>query len=719
VLLDVRFQANYTGQGTLVLLLDGDPVGSQEVSFAESDLGGATFPGLSFKRGRHRIEVRFRGEDDFEANNRMEEVRVVQDRLRVLVVAQAEAARMYGAALKAQDILVWVTTPVQSDPALLSRVDAVILDAPPSSLSENRDFLSGLDHFVREKGGGLFIVFGEKGFAPAAFEPTSLGRMSPLMPAPVLPPKPLPKPKPKPLPPPKDPPVKALVEKPMPGPPVVGPAKKVEVGRAALVLLIDKSGSMAGPKIAIARQAAVGATEELGPDDLLGIVTFDFEARWLVPLMPAKNDRRIQRLIAGLEASGGTNIYPALVLAQEGLKKAEAEIHHVILISDGFNQNVEDFKGLVERMGRDGISVSTIGVGASFDPVLLSSIAYWSRGDTGKFDFACDFTKIPKIVLVHTRWAADGFSDLPKTETAPGAVPPPTEDERPKTPIPEPEAPPVPLPAPSDPKEEVPPPPSVPENPAVKMRGTTLVHPAPPFAGLSPNALPALVGARQAQARPLSDVLLASEDGWPLFAVMNVGQGRVAALAGELARGKEGFLQWNRFGTFLAQTLRWLPFSGPSTPRFAIAYRYVAGHGGEVRLRLDGSLEKPMLVLNGSDGLRMEVRLRHAGGGIWTGRWTGPFAGPIRGEIQGAVKGSPMVFGMNPVLPPQALREPDNELLMRIAHESGGRFKPSPPLRASPVLPMNGKNRPLAFPFLIAAAALLLPTALLRRRRTG
>src|SRR5687767_8247580 len=57
----------------------------------------------------------------------------------------------------------------------------------------------------------------------------------------------------------------------------------------ALLLIIDKSGSMDyggrdGPnKMAMAREAAVLATEELDPTDQIGVLVFDDSNRWLVP----------------------------------------------------------------------------------------------------------------------------------------------------------------------------------------------------------------------------------------------------------------------------------------------------------------------------------------------------------------------------------------------------------------------------------------------------
>ena len=70
-------------------------------------------------------------------------------------------------------------------------------------------------------------------------------------------------------------------------------AKVEAVG--ALVLVIDSSGSMAGEKIAWAKAAAAAAAEMLGRRDFIGVVAFDTEYRWIVPLARNGSASRTRR----------------------------------------------------------------------------------------------------------------------------------------------------------------------------------------------------------------------------------------------------------------------------------------------------------------------------------------------------------------------------------------------------------------------------------------
>jgi Ca-activated chloride channel homolog len=80
----------------------------------------------------------------------------------------------------------------------------------------------------------------------------------------------------------------------------------------AVVLIIDKSSSMEGKKIELARQAAVGVVEHLRPIDLVGVLIFDNSFQWDVPIRHAEDKVLIKRLISGIIPDGGTQIAPAL-----------------------------------------------------------------------------------------------------------------------------------------------------------------------------------------------------------------------------------------------------------------------------------------------------------------------------------------------------------------------------------------------------------------------
>ena len=69
---------------------------------------------------------------------------------------------------------------------------------------------------------------------------------------------------------------------------IIVPEPDVDVLRAplALALVIDRSGSMHGDKLAYATRSAEWLAGRLHADDLLAIVDYDDEVRVIVPLAP-------------------------------------------------------------------------------------------------------------------------------------------------------------------------------------------------------------------------------------------------------------------------------------------------------------------------------------------------------------------------------------------------------------------------------------------------
>ena len=83
----------------------------------------------------------------------------------------------------------------------------------------------------------------------------------------------------------------------------------------AVVLIIDKSSSMEGRKMELARVAAIGVVENLRPIDQVGVLIFDNSFEWAVPIRRAEDKATIKRLISGITPDGGTQIAPALTEA--------------------------------------------------------------------------------------------------------------------------------------------------------------------------------------------------------------------------------------------------------------------------------------------------------------------------------------------------------------------------------------------------------------------
>ena len=97
----------------------------------------------------------------------------------------------------------------------------------------------------------------------------------------------------------------------------------------------DRSGSMSGPKIELAKEAARPTLDVLQPSDKLGIIAFDSAPVTVVRLQRAANRLKITDSVSRLSPGGGTAIFPALDQAYRVLSATQAKVKHIILLTDG------------------------------------------------------------------------------------------------------------------------------------------------------------------------------------------------------------------------------------------------------------------------------------------------------------------------------------------------------------------------------------------------
>jgi len=153
---------------------------------------------------------------------------------------------------------------------------------------------------------------------------------------------------------------------------LVGSADAKPHVSGSVALLLDRSGSMQGPKLEQVKQAALAAVAALDPTDQVEIIAFDSEATVLVPLQPVANRVEIGKQLAKLDAGGGTAFAPALKLALDALRDAKGP-RHVVFLTDGEAPS-DGVADLGKRMHDAKITVTAIGVQGA-DRNLLSMIA--------------------------------------------------------------------------------------------------------------------------------------------------------------------------------------------------------------------------------------------------------------------------------------------------------------------------------------------------------
>lgn len=280
--------------------------------------------------------------------------------------------------------------------------------------------------------------------------------------------------------------------------PVRGDPNPAPQQPTALMLVLDKSLSMEGPKIAMVRQAARASIAGLRPIDKVGLIAFDKEFRWVLPLGTVQETTGADSAIESIEASGGTRIYPAMQAAYDAILPIQATRKHIILLTDGMSPP-GDLPQLEEDAAKNRITISTIGVGDDVDSKFLQDIADATHG---KSYFIEDPHKITEIVNDETK-------DLENTEIV----------EKPVH--------------------------------AVSVRPMELTD------GIDFTHSPELLGFVKTKARPGAETILRMNTGEPLLVRWQYGLGRVATfLSDSRARWSAGWVGWRSYGAFWPQIVR-------------------------------------------------------------------------------------------------------------------------------------------------------------------
>jgi len=184
----------------------------------------------------------------------------------------------------------------------------------------------------------------------------------------------------------------------------------------AVVLLLDRSSSMgeyAGgdQKIELLKRAATAAIQQLGEDDLIGVMSFSDGLAWEVELQKFLGNaqkREIAQKIEELSAHGGTVLYPALQEAFDRLENIQARIKHIVVFSDGkveFDRS--GFAGLFEKIRNSTITVSVVAIDEQPDMAFLQQLVNAGKGELYP---AQDMRKLPLISLrvardvIRSRW---------------------------------------------------------------------------------------------------------------------------------------------------------------------------------------------------------------------------------------------------------------------------------------------------------------------------
>jgi uncharacterized membrane protein len=423
--------------------------------------------------------------DTIEENNRAVGTVLVHGRPQVLLADRDRGhAQSLAAALRAQQLEVTLVDPsgIPRDMAGLQKYDGIVL-SNVSAIQLDRARMALIRDYVRDVGGGLIMVGGDHSFGLGGYYQTPIEEALPV---------------------------------------TMDVKQRVDVPNLSIVLSIDRSDSMttlASGKVTyldLAKEAAHLVVDLLDENSEVGVMSWDTDWKWEVPLRQARNKAEIHQGIASIVSGGGTEGFPALREAYQVLSKRPAVLKHVIFLTDG-QMRRDQFQDLVDRMSKDQITVSSVAVGKWSDERLLVDIAKWGKGRFYKTE---DSQTLPRIFAVETQLASNS---------------------------------------------------TVVEQP-FKPKLTDPAHEA--IQDIDWKAAPPLLGYVATTAKANAEQVLQSHWDDPVLATWRYGLGRAAAFTSDAnPRWAQNWIQWRQFNKFWSQLVRWTLRSATGTGTTAIVAR--------------------------------------------------------------------------------------------------------------------------------------------------
>lgn len=164
--------------------------------------------------------------------------------------------------------------------------------------------------------------------------------------------------------------------------PTVGDRTPVNVA-----IVLDKSGSMNGDKMRQAKQAASLAISHLNDSDIVSIISYDDTVHVAMPATRASDKATIRAAINNINANGSTALFAGVSKGAHEVRKfiSKNRVNRVILLSDGL-ANVgpstpSELGNLGHSLGKEGVIVTTIGLGLGYNEDLMTRLAGNSDGN--------------------------------------------------------------------------------------------------------------------------------------------------------------------------------------------------------------------------------------------------------------------------------------------------------------------------------------------------
>lgn len=154
-----------------------------------------------------------------------------------------------------------------------------------------------------------------------------------------------------------------------------------------VAFVLDKSGSMGGQKMTQAIEATILAVDYLNEGDVVSLIVYDNQARVLMPATEVTDKEAIRQQIRSVVAGGGTALYAGVMQGANELREFidPHRVNRIILLSDGQANKGPSSPSELGDLGasliREGISVTTIGLGLGYNEDLMTQLALRSDGN--------------------------------------------------------------------------------------------------------------------------------------------------------------------------------------------------------------------------------------------------------------------------------------------------------------------------------------------------
>ncbi|MDN4495438.1 VWA domain-containing protein [Ureibacillus aquaedulcis] len=300
-------------------------------------------------------------EDAIFENNELTSVTMVQSTPRVLIVSDREEGSAIASAIGTNSVKYDVKSSNELPSSLSSflHYNAIIFDNIPGHLV-GEEKMGVIEQAVKNFGVGFMMVGGENSFGLGGYFKT---------------------------------PIEALL-------PVEMEVKgKQQLPSLGLAIVLDRSGSMMGPKIELAKEAAARSIELLRDGDTLSFIAFDDRPWEVIETAPLTDKEKAVNTVLSIPPGGGTEIYSSLELAYENLTDLELQRKHIILLTDGQSYTASSYEDLIQAGKENNITLSTVAIGADADASLLEELSEWG---SGRFYSVLDETTIPSILSRET-----------------------------------------------------------------------------------------------------------------------------------------------------------------------------------------------------------------------------------------------------------------------------------------------------------------------------